>query len=1182
MTALVSNSPLQATIDGNEACARVAYKLVETIAIYPITPSSPMAESCEEWADKRQPNLFNSVPHIVEMQSEAGAAGTVHGMLQAGCLSTTFTASQGLLLMVPNMYKIAGELTPFCMHVTARSLATHALSIFGDHSDVMACRQTGFAMLFANSVQESQDMAAIAHSATLEARVPFMHIFDGFRTSHEINTLDLLPDEQLRELIDDRALARFREHALSPDKPTIRGTAQNPDVFFQAREAINPFYDNAVSIVQSKMDQFGELTSRRYGLVEYFGHPDARHVIVAMGSACETIAETVDYLNSRGGEVGLISIRLYRPWPKEAFIGALPPSVEAISVLDRTKEPGAIGEPLYTDVCASLMEANRGDIRISGGRYGLGSKEFTPAMVRAAFEEMRRSDGRRHYTVGIVDDVSGLSLPYEQEFSLEAPGSTRAVFYGLGSDGTVGANKNTVKIVGENTELNAQAYFVYDSKKSGAMTISHLRFSKEKIKAPYLVDNAQFIGVHQFSFFERYEVLNEAADHATLLINAPYKPEDIWYKLPGDAQRQILARNMKLFTIDAYEVARQTGMGGRINTIMQTCFFALSEMLPTEEAIGHIKKAIEKTYAKKGSDVVEKNQAAVDAALAHLYPVPIPDVIEHNTFRATPRIPHDAPHFVRYVTAAMLEGKGDLLPVSAMPVDGTWPVGTAKYEKRNIAQKIPVWNSDLCIQCNKCVMVCPHTAVRSRFYHNDALEDAPETFKHVAFKDRAKPDHSLTIQVAPEDCTGCELCVHVCPGISKEDPAQKALLMAPQPPLREQENANFEFFESLPEVPVEQLKENVREVGFRHSYFEFSGACAGCGETPYIRLLTQLVGDRLYMANATGCSSIFGGNLPTTPYTTDAEGRGPAWANSLFEDNAEFGLGIRLAVDQKEERARMLLQNQRDALDNDLVSAILNSDQSDAAAIKEQRERIQQMREQLGKKRNIDAGELISMADYLVKKSVWVVGGDGWAYDIGYGGLDHVLATGANINILVLDTGTYSNTGGQQSKATPLGATAKFATSGKKQHRKELGMLALMYGNVYVAQVALGASDAQVLKALREAEAFDGPSIVIAYSHCISHGFNLCNGLDHQKNAVESGAWTLFRYNPTEEKAGKRLAIDSRKPKKPLREFLATENRFRHLKNDTAAAKETVEMAEEAIRTKHDLLKQIADSVNHG
>jgi len=1145
------------TVDGNEACAAIAYQLSDVIAIYPITPSSNMAEAADAWAASGKPNLWGAIPSVVEMQSEGGAAGAVHGALQGGGLATTFTASQGLLLMIPNMFKIAGELTPVVFHVSARAVATHALSIFGDHSDVMAVRATGFAMLASSSVQEAQDLALVAHAATLEARVPFLHFFDGFRTSHEIAKIAPLNEGVVGSMVPEGLVETHRARALTPDKPVIRGTAQNPDVFFQNREAGNLYYDSTPAIVERAMRRFGALTGRHYQLFSYHGAPDAERVVVIMGSGAETLQAVVDALGPES-KVGVLNVKLYRPFSTNHFAAALPSTVRSIAVLDRTKEPGAVGEPLYQDVVAALTEAVADGAapfaampRIIGGRYGLGSKEFSPSMAKAVFDELARPSPRRHFTVGIVDDVTGLSLAVDEDFVIEPSRSVRAIFYGLGSDGTVGANKNSIKIIGEETANWAQAYFVYDSKKSGAVTVSHLRFGPEPLRAPYLISRASFVGCHQYSFLERYDVLEQAEPHGVFLLNAPYGPEEVWDELPFEIQEQIVEKQLRLFVIDAYGVAGAAGMGTRINTIMQTCFFAISGVLPREEAIGFIKHSIEKTYAKRGASVVQRNFDAVDATLAHLHEVAVP--ASPTAFRRIPSmVPRDAPDFVQRVTGAMLEGHGDRLPVSAFPVDGTWPAGTSKWEKRNIASDIPVWDDVLCIQCNKCALVCPHAAIRVKVYDPALLEGAPGTFKSVSYKG---PDltGSYTVQVAPEDCTGCNLCVMVCPAKSKSNPRHKALEMAPQPPLRDAERSNYAFFLDLPEVDRALVPHDVKSTQLLQPLFEYSGACAGCGETPYIKLVTQLFGDRAVIANATGCSSIYGGNLPTTPYTVNKVGRGPAWANSLFEDNAEFGYGLRLAIDQHQSRARARLEQLRPIVPPALLDGLLSGEQHSEAGLRQRRSEVAGLqawiRELAASHPAPDvaaaAAELEALADYLVQKSVWIIGGDGWAYDIGYGGLDHVLASGANVNVLVLDTEVYSNTGGQQSKATPTAAAAKFASAGKSGAKKDLGLMAMAYGHVYVAQVAFGAKDSQTLKALLEAEAYPGPSLVIAYSHCIAHGYDMAHGLEHQKMAAESGYWPLYRYDPRRAASGESpLVIDSAPPKTGVSKLLDSEARF--------------------------------------
>ncbi|MCX7938710.1 MAG: pyruvate:ferredoxin (flavodoxin) oxidoreductase, partial [Thermoflexales bacterium] len=1096
------------TIDGNEAAAYVAYKTSEVIAIYPITPSSPMAELCDQWSTQRMCNLWGSVPLVQEMQSEGGAAGAIHGALQSGALATTFTSSQGLLLMIPNMFKIAGELTSTVFHIAARSIATHALSIFGDHSDVMAARATGWAMLFAGSVQEVMDFALIAFASTLEARVPFLHVFDGFRTSHEIQKISQLSDDDMRALIDEELIHAHRRRALSPDRPFIRGTAQNPDTFFQHREAANPFYLATPTIVQNVMDRFAQQVGRQYHLFDYVGASDAERVIISMGSSTETVEETVNWLNAHGERVGAIKVRLYRPFSAHHLVAALPKTVERIAVLDRCKEPGSAGEPLYLDVVAALNEQWEGKLpRVIGGRYGLSSKEFTPAMVKAIFDELAKPQPKNHFTVGIHDDVTFTSLDYDPSFDIEPRDVVRAVFWGLGSDGTVGANKNSIKIIGEETSNYAQGYFVYDSKKSGARTVSHLRFGPRPIRSPYLISKATFIGVHQFGFLERYDVLEQAEPGAVVLLNSPYGPDEVWEHLPKPVQEHIVNKHLQLYVIDAYKVAAATGMGNRINTVMQTCFFAISGVLPREEAIAKIKEAIRKTYGKRGEAVVRKNFEAVDATLAHLYRVEIPQDAPINGMPLPPVVPPEAPEFVQKVTAMMIAGKGDLLPVSAFPPDGTYPSGTTQWEKRNIAQEVPVWEPDLCIQCGKCVMACPHAVIRAKVYEPGLLANAPEGFKSADARWKELHGLKYTLQVSVEDCTGCALCVEVCPAKDKSQAGRKAINMAPQLPLRAKEIANWAFFERLPEYPnFNHLAfNNVKNVQLLEPLFEFSGACAGCGETPYLSLLTRLFGDRIYVANATGCSSIYGGNLPTTPWSFNREGRGPAWSNSLFEDNAEFGFGMRLTLDALAEKARNLLRALSSLIGRPLCEAILNADQSTEAGVHAQRERVAELKARLQTMEMPEARQLLEIADTLVRKSVWIIGGDGWAYDIGYGGLDHVLASGRNVKLLVLDTEVYSNTGGQSSKATPLGAVAKFAAGGKHQRKKDLGLMAMAYGHVYVAQVAMGANDAQTIKAFLEAESYDGPALIIAYSHCIAHGIDMAKGFQQQKLAVESG-----------------------------------------------------------------------------
>lgn len=1177
------------TIDGNEAAAYVAHKLNEVIAIYPITPSSPMGEWSDEWSANGKKNLWGTVPLVIEMQSEGGAAGAIHGALQAGALATTFTSSQGLLLMIPNMYKIAGELTPTVFHVAARTVATHALSIFGDHSDVMAARSTGWAMLSSNSVQEAMDFALIAQAATLEARVPFIHFFDGFRTSHEVMKIEQLSDDQLRAMIDEELIRAHRARALSPDHPVLRGSAQNPDVFFQARETVNPFYAACPDIVQNIMDKFAEVVGRRYNVFDYVGAPDAERVIVMMGSGAETCHETVEYLTARGEKVGLVKVRLFRPFDVDRFIKTLPQGVRTIAVLDRTKEPNAIGEPLYQDVVTAVAEygmrnANYVKPVVVGGRYGLSSKEFTPAMVKAIFDELKKSQPKNHFTVGIVDDVSRTSLPYDPSFTTEPDDVIRAIFYGLGADGTVGANKNSIKIIGEDTNYYVQGYYVLDSKKSGSTTISHLRFGPKPIHSTYLINRASFIACHQWFFVEKYDILNAAAEGGTFLLNSIYGPDKVWDKLPRSIQKQIIDKKLKFYVIDAYDVARKTGMGGRINTIMQTCFFAISGVLPREEAIAAIKRSIEKTYGKKGEEIVKKNFKAVDDTLANLYEVNVPATVT-STIETLPPVSETAPKYVREVIGEIIAGRGDSLPVSAFSHDGTFPVGTAQWEKRNIALEIPVWEPEICIQCNKCVIVCPHATIRAKVYHPAELAKAPATFKSMDFKGKEYEGMKYTIQVGPEDCTGCGLCVEVCPAKSKSETRIKAINMKPQPPLRENERVNYDFFLNLPEVDRRTVKVNsVKGSQFLQPLFEYSGACAGCGETPYLKLMSQLFGDRALVANATGCSSIYGGNLPTTPWTTNNDGRGPAWSNSLFEDNAEFGLGMRLTVDKHTEMARELVQQLAPQIGLDLAKAVLDADQSDEAGIYDQRQRVQLLKDRLEEIATPEAQRLLAIADNLVKRSIWIVGGDGWAYDIGYGGLDHVLASGRNVNILVLDTEVYSNTGGQMSKSTPRAAVAKFAAGGKPTSKKDLALMAMTYGNVYVATVAMGANDTQTVRAFLEAEAYDGPSLIIAYSHCIAHGIDMAKGMHNQKVAVDTGYWPLFRFNPLLAKEGQNpLVLDSKAPKLPLRDFMQLEIRFKMLeKSHPQRAKLLADLAQQDIITRWKVYEYLARCVKDG
>jgi pyruvate-ferredoxin/flavodoxin oxidoreductase len=1175
------------TIDGNEAAAYVAYKTNEVIAIYPITPSSAMGESADEWATKDRKNIWGMTPIVRELQSEGGAAGTVHGSLQSGALTTTFTASQGLLLMIPNMFKIAGEQTSAVFHIAARSVATHALSIFGDHSDVMATRSTGWGMLFANSIQEVMDFALISQAATLESRVPFLHVFDGFRTSHEVMKIEELSDEQIRAMISDELVQAHRARALTPDRPVMRGTAQNPDVFFQSRERANSFYLNTPDLVEQVMNKFAGLTGRQYGLFDYVGAPDAERIIIMMGSGCETTEETVAALRARGEKVGLLKVRLYRPFSVDHFIKALPASLKTIAVLDRTKEPGGAGEPLYQDVVTAISEAiSQGSApflkapRIIGGRYGLGSKEFTPAMVKSVFEEMTKFEPKNHFSVGIVDDVTFTSLPFDPEFNTEAEGQVRALFWGLGADGTVSANKNSIKIIGEETPNYAQGYFVYDSKKAGAMTVSHLRFGPEPIKSTYLIQRANFIAVHQFNFLNRYQVLDAAEEGATLLLNSPYDADQVWEHLPRSVQETIIAKKIRVYSINAYAVAKENQLGNRTNTIMQTCFFAISGVLPREEAIVKIKESIRKTYGKRGEPVVRQNFAAVDAALAHLHEVTIPAQAT-STENLPPAVAAEAPEFVHNVTAEIIAGRGDLLPVSAFPVDGTYPVGTAQWEKRNIAQEVPVWEPDLCIECGKCVLVCPHSTIRAKACQENDLANAPEGFKSMPAKWRELPNQLYTIQVAVEDCTGCQLCVEVCPAKDKSNVSRKALNMHPQLPLRDSERVNWEYFLTLPEIRRNGTLtfSSVKNVQLLQPLFEFSGACSGCGETPYIKLMTQLFGDRAIIANATGCSSIYGGNLPTTPYTINREGRGPAWSNSLFEDNAEFGLGMRLALDHQNAYAKSLVERLRDVVGDSLAAGILNGDQDSQESINAKRDLVVELKAKLDGRAEPETRDLLSVADALVKKSVWIVGGDGWAYDIGYGGLDHVLASGQDVNVLVLDTEVYSNTGGQASKATPMGAVAKFASGGKPTAKKDLGMGAMRYGNVYIAQIAMGANDTHTVKAFLEAEAHPGPSLIIAYSQCIAHGIDMAKGMHQQKLAVESGHWPLYRFNPRLESDNQNpFQLDSHDPKIPLQDYIYTEGRYRMLRqSDPEAARILLERAQQSVDHRWRQYKQLAE-----
>ena len=1187
-------TPTYTTLDGNEAVARVAYRLNEVIAIYPITPSSPMGEWADAWAAVDQPNLWGTVPSVVEMQSEGGAAGAIHGALQAGSLTTTFTASQGLLLMLPNLFKIAGELTSGVLHIAARSLAAQALSIFGDHSDVMAARSTGCGMLCSASVQEAHDFAAIATRVSLEARIPFLHFFDGFRTSHEVQKIALVDDEQLRQLFPDQFILEHRQRGLTPDRPVLRGTAQNPDVYFQARETVNSFYDACPDIVVRAMAQYGDVVGRTYLPYEYHGHPQADRVIILMGSGCETAHEAVDALVAAGETVGILKVRLYRPFATDLFIQALPETTQRIAVLDRTKEPGAVGEPLYLDVVTALVESDRFSPNplVIGGRYGLSSKEFTPAMVKGVFDNLSLKKPKNHFTVGINDDVTHTSIDYDPSFSTEPDSVVRAVFYGLGSDGTVGANKNSIKIIGEGTDNFAQGYFVYDSKKSGSVTVSHLRFGPDQIRSTYLITEANFVACHQWEFLTNFDLLKLAKSGATFLLNSPYDPEETWVRLPQLIQKEIIDKQLKVYCIKAYDVAKNANMGRRINTVMQTCFFALAGVLPKEAAIEQIKKYIRKTYGKKGEEVVQMNINAVDSTLDHLYEVPVPASFEGpSDLTVANPVSERAPSFVREVLAKMMTRDGDDLPVSALPCDGTYPTGTTQWEKRNVGQEVPVWDPDVCVQCGKCVMVCPHGVIRSKVYSEADRADAPATFKHAKAKDRAWHDLDFTIQVAVEDCTGCALCVDVCPAKNKSQPRLKAINMAEQLPLRDQERENWDFFLEIPNPDRQSL--DLRKIShqqMQEPLFEFSGACAGCGETPYIKLVSQLFGDRMLVANATGCSSIYGGNLPTTPWTKNAEGRGPAWSNSLFEDNAEFGLGFRVAIDKHQGQAQELLQKltavENSPLSADLTAKILGNLQQSEADIFEQRHWVEEIREAIDTwepsdpliKSQLD--NFRSLADYLVKKSVWIVGGDGWAYDIGYGGLDHVIASGRNVNILVMDTEVYSNTGGQMSKATPRAAVAKFAAGGKPAGKKDLGLMAMTYGTVYVASVSMGARDEHTLRAFMEAEAYEGPSLIIAYSHCIAHGIDMALGMKQQKAAVESGRWLLYRYDPR--RGEEALQLDSRTPKHSLEQAMYSENRFKMLlRSKPADAKRLLQEAQQDVNTRWHLYQYLADRPQH-
>lgn len=1179
----MSTNKLIATIDGNEAAAYVAYRVNEVCAIYPITPSSTMAELADEWASKGVKNIWGNVPDVIEMQSEGGAAGTVHGALQTGSLTTTFTASQGLMLMLPNMYKIAGELTPAVFHVAARSLAAQGLSIFGDHQDVMAARTTGFAMLSAASVQEAHDFALIAQAATLKAKIPIVHFFDGFRTSHEVNKLELLSDDQIRAMISDELVIAHRSRALNPEHPFIRGTAQNPDVYFQGRETVNSYYNAMPGIMEAVMLDFEKLTGRHYGLFEYTGAADAERLIIIMGSGGETVEETVKALNAAGEKTGVIVVRMYRPFSLDHLVNVLPASVKNIAVLDRTKESGASGEPLYQDVLSALVEAVQNNKikqlpRICGGRYGLSSKEFTPAMVKAVFDELKKPQPANNFTIGIQDDVTFTSLDYDPSFTLDDPAWRQGLFFGLGADGTVGANKNTIKIIGENTSLYAQGYFVYDSKKSGARTVSHLRFGPQPIRAPYLISRADFIACHQFNFAGKVEMLEYAADGATFLLNSPYSKDEVWDRLPGQVQKAIVEKKIKFYVIDATTVAKDNGMSGRINTIMQTCYFALSGVLPKEEAIRQIKKAIEKTYYKKGQKVIEQNFIAVDATLANLYEVAYPQTIT-SADHALLTVPDKAPDFVKEVTAMMMAGHGDALPVSKMTVDGTYPSGTTRWEKRNIADTVPIWEPDLCIQCGNCAYVCPHSVIRAKFYHKDHLRNVSPDFKSAPINARGFPETQYSLQVYLEDCTGCNLCVEVCPATDPANRSRKAINMGEKEPILEKEIRNIEVFENIPWNDRSAIDfSTVHGAQFLEPLFEFSGACAGCGETPYLKLLSQLFGDRLLVANATGCSSIYGGNLPTTPWAVNAAGRGPAWSNSLFEDNAEFGLGMRITADKQLAMARQYLEELKEEIGAALVDEILNAPSRLESELNAQHERVQQLKEKLKTMDQPAAKHLLSVADQLVRRSVWLVGGDGWAYDIGYGGLDHALASGRNINILVLDTEVYSNTGGQSSKSTPTAATAKFAAGGKAGGKKDLAMQAISYGNVYVARVAFGANPQQTLLAMREAEAYDGPSLVLAYSHCIAHGYDLKDGLGQQQKAVASGHWPLMRYNPVLRKKNQNpFVLDSPRPTIALKDYAYNELRYKVLSvTNPGAAESLMKHAQELVNLKWKTYEELA------
>lgn len=1176
-------------MDGNEAAAHVAFKTNEVIAIYPITPASPMGEWADMWSVKRQKNIWEDIPKIVEMQSEGGAAGTVHGSLQAGALTTTFTASQGLLLMLPNMYKIAGELTSTVFHIAARSVATQALSIFGDHTDVMGIRSAGWAMLFANSVQEAMDFSLISQASTLASRIPFLHIFDGFRTSHEISKIEVLPDEVIKTMINSDHVKSHKDRAMNPNNPFIRGTAQNPDVFFQSRETSNPFYLATPEIVDYLMREFEELTGRSYHLFDYVGAPDAEKVIILMGSGADTAEETALHLAAKGEKTGVIKVRLFRPFSMEHLIKALPETVKSISVLDRTKEPGSMGEPLYQDVITALIEDQSSETpkfesipKVVGGRYGLSSKEFTPAMVKAIFDELGKDSPKNHFTIGINDDVTHTSLPFDSGFDIESEKITRAVFWGLGSDGTVGANKNSIKIIGEETDLFAQGYFVYDSKKSGARTISHLRFGDQPIKSPYLIKNANFVGVHQFGFLQRYDTLSLAADGATVLLNSPFEADKVWNKLPSKVQRQIIDKKLKLFVIDAYKVAQEAKLGIRINTVMQTCFFSISNVLPKKQAIEKIKEYIDKTYGKRGKTIVDMNFRAVDMSIENLHKVKIPTKVT-SKIQMNGILPKESPEFVQKVISEIINGNGDDLPVSALPCDGTYPSGTTMWEKRDIAMEVPVWDPDICIQCGKCVIACPHSVIRAKVAEPEAFEDAPDSFKHTKARWRELPDQEYTLQVSLDDCTGCSICVEVCPVKDKSNVSHKALNMEPKLDIKNREPENWDFFLDLPSFTIKEHPEfnfnKAKDTQLLDPYFEFSGACAGCGETPYLSLLTRLFGNRMVVANATGCSSIYGGNLPSTPWSKDKEGCGPAWNNSLFEDNAEFGLGMRLAIDKNKETAFNLLKQMKGIeIPESLAADLINADQSSEEGITAQQKRVKELLKRLSGKYSDRSRRLEEFSSSLIKKSVWIIGGDGWAYDIGFGGLDHVLASGNNVNVLVMDTEVYSNTGGQASKATGLGAIAKFAAGGKPTPKKDLGRIMMNYGYVYVAQVAMGANENQLIKAFKEAESYDGPSLVIAYSHCIAHGINMAKGMNQQKLATESGHWPMYRYDPRLRASGKNpLQVDSKPPKIPLKDYVYNEQRYKLLtQTNPRKAAEFLEQAQEWVNNRWKSLTELA------